>query len=115
MRTLEQARVVSHGERAMLDELKRLILGFLPKATVVLYGSVARGTHHAESDFDILVLTEELLSREEEDQVEDAILNFELSHDIVITTILHSNSEWNSAFHRVVPFHQEVERDAIVL
>ena len=43
-----------------------VIAAFLPGASVVLYGSVARGEQGPESDYDVLILVDAPLTRQEE-------------------------------------------------
>jgi hypothetical protein len=50
MRTLESLSTLNDSDRTVLRELKERIRRFLPLATVLLYGSAARGTRDAESD-----------------------------------------------------------------
>lgn len=113
MKTIEEVTVVSDQDRRLLHEVKRTIRESLPTAEVLLYGSVARGTQEPESDYDILVLTDDALSREEERAVDNAIYELELAHGVVLSTIYHSIEEWNR--HPAMPFHVRVESEGIVL
>jgi predicted nucleotidyltransferase len=52
-RTGERAlgsKFLSEKDRNLLTELKEVVAARIPEATVLLYGSVARGTATAESD-----------------------------------------------------------------
>jgi predicted nucleotidyltransferase len=115
MTTVDQARTVSAKEKEFLGRLREVIRSFCPSATILLYGSVARGAKGAESDYDIVILTDASLSREEEDMVEDAIYDLQLVHGVAVSAIFHTKSEWESPLYRVMPFHQEVDKDAVVL
>ena len=115
MRTLEQVTVVSDQDRQFLHEVKRTIQKFLPTAEVLLYGSIARGTQSSESDYDILVLTSRALSAAEEDVVYKALFQLELSTGAVVSTIFCSKQQWETPLYRAMPFHWEVDRDAIVI
>lgn len=113
MKTIEQARAVSEEEKALLGETKKVIQGFLPTAKVLLYGSAARGTQGPESDYDVLVLTDRLISSQEEDRVRDAVYDLQVARGELISTFFFAKDFWDK--HRDMPFHQEVDRDAIVL
>ena len=115
MKTLEQTEVVSPNDRELLAEIKKVVHQFLPTATVLLYGSVARGTQEPESDYDILVLTDRPLTLAHENPIDDALYSLGLAWGAVIPTLFHSRDEWEMSFLAVSPFHNEVERDAIVL
>jgi len=113
MKTIEQTDVVSEEDKALLREVKELIRTAVPTADVLLYGSVATGTQGQESDYDILVLTDEPLSRNEERRIERQVLDMELAHDVVLSTIYHSKTEWNRRAD--LPFHSEVEKHGVAL
>jgi len=113
MRTLEQATVLSPENKRLLGEVKHVIRDVAPEAAVLLYGSVARGTQEAESDYDILVLTPQILPSAQRAAIETALYEIELSHGVVIALIFRCQEDWER--HRGMPFCQAVERDAIRL
>ena len=113
MRTLEEARVISDRDRDLLGQLRRLIQQHLPGATVLLYGSVARGTQGPESDYDMLILTDGPISDEQEDAVRATLYPLELDLGVVVSKMFYSREEWDR--HPAMPFHIEVERDAVII
>ena len=115
MRTLEQADAVSQEDRALLAELSRRIHEFAPAARVFLYGSVARGTQEPDSDYDILVLTDEPLPKSTEQATERAILALESEREVVFSTIYYSRNVWDTPILRVSPFRADIERDGVLL
>jgi len=115
MRTLQQAKGVPPHAAALLRKCKRLIRRFLPDATVLLYGSLARGTAGPDSDWDLLILTDQHLTAAEEEAVSDAIYDLELEHHVVISEYLCSRDEWDAPISRGGPFHENVEREGIVI
>ncbi len=115
MKAVQQVDVLAPRERALLREYKHLIQQLVPGATVLLYGSRARGTAGPESDWDILVLTDEPLSMAEHDAVRDALYELELAHEIVASLLFYSKSEWNDPLHQAMPLHEEIRREGIVL
>jgi len=115
MRTLDAANSIRAADVRILAECKRLIHGILPDAAVIIYGSVARGTPGPESDYDILVLTEGALSSADEDRVREVVFDWELEREIVVSLLFHSKEEWDTPLHRGMPFHEEVEREGVIL
>ena len=113
MKTIEQTPVVSETDKALLRELKKVVLDVVPTAEVLLYGSVARGIQGPESDYDILVLTDEPLSKNGKRTIERQVLDLELAHDVVLSTIYHSKPEWRQ--RAALPFHNEVEKHGLTL
>lgn len=113
MKTLEEVPHISPDDKELLSEITRIIHGFLPTATVLLYGSVARGSPDEQSDYDILVLTDEPLTRTKEDLIDDALYDLQLSKGVLLFASFYTKNVWDA--NPAMPFHQEVDRDAIVL
>ncbi len=47
------------GDNAILKIIKSTVKSFIPEARVLVFGSRARGDFNKDSDFDILILTDE--------------------------------------------------------
>ena len=77
------------------------------------YLRAARGARTQESDFDILVLTDNSLSTKEENDIIDAVYDLELDCGIVISLIFYTKEHWQSSGFSLHPFHLNVEKDAI--
>jgi predicted nucleotidyltransferase len=115
MRTPRRARKPPAHAAPLLRECKRIIQRFLPDATVILYGSLARGTAGPESDWDLLILTDKRLTSAEERQVSDAIYDLELEHGVVISDLLRTRDEWDTPVLRGSPLRESIEREGIVI
>jgi len=115
MKTAEEASTLTAAGRTLLSEVKQQILRYVPKANVLLYGSAARGQREPESDYDVLVLVDAPLSSQDERAMQDAVYDVELAHEAVVSVVIYSQEQWNSPLARVSPYHQRVEREAIVL
>jgi predicted nucleotidyltransferase len=117
VRTLEEATVISAEDLSLLQRVKAAILKHLPTAKVVLYGSVARGTQHEGSDYDLLVLTDRHLSMAEERVIWHDIYAIELERDMdaLFNVIFCSESQWGTGVYRGSPLRLDVEQDGIVL
>ena len=115
MKTLGKTTGIAAKDKALLSEIKGVVQAFLPKATLLVYGSAARGTRGPDSDYDILVLTTGPLPRDKESVVESAVYDLQRARGAVIATMYYSKEQWDSPLHRAMPFHQEVEKDAILL
>lgn len=104
------------AQEVMLDALKQNIIALLPTgASVLLFGSRARGTHRPDSDWDLLVL----LDRDGRSTWEDYdnvgyplnMLFWNLGQDV--NTIIQTKDEWNQK--HFTPFYKNVMEDAILL
>jgi len=115
MRSLEDQTILSERDKELLLELKAVIRQFEPSATVLLYGSVARGTNDSESDYDIMVLTERRLNSEEKREIRGAVFDFELPHYVVFSVLFHSHDDWEHGIVRASPFRASVDEDAITV
>jgi predicted nucleotidyltransferase len=115
MKDLATSNGISRRDRGILIKLKETVHLLLPTAKVLLYGSVARGTQDEESDYDVLILTDAPLSTKEEDAVTDAIYNLELEQGIVISTLFYTKDFWAAPLAQVLPFHQRVQEDGVII
>ncbi len=106
---------MTHQNR-IIDEIKRLahkLFANLPVA-VYLYGSRARGDAEMNSDWDILIVTDDSISTN--DAYEKYAYPFtEIGWHLgeQITPILYSRSEWNA--ERNTAFFLNVNKEAILL
>jgi predicted nucleotidyltransferase len=115
MRTLEEASTVTAEARDILAAVKNIVHEKCPAATILLYGSVSRGTQTAESDYDFLILTPHALSRSEKREIERGIYALELERETVLCTIYCSKEQWDSPLWRGSPLFEEVQRDGVTL
>lgn len=101
---------------SLLDDIKRGLRAVVPEnASVLLFGSRARGTQRSDSDWDVLVL----LNREGYSTWEDYdnvgyplnMLFWQLGQDV--NTIIQTRDEWQQK--HFTPFYKNVMQDAIVL
>jgi len=115
MKQLQEIQHLSPLERQLLEQLKGIIARFAPEATILLYGSAARGTRQPDSDYDILVLTPVSLGSKEEDRIYDVLYDLELEHNIIFSLIFMSVEEWNTPLSKVSPYHRNVEREGVLI
>ena len=108
-------RVFTDAERAILDRVREAVRSVEPDATVVLYGSRARGDHTPDSDWDLLVLLSGDVSKEREDVVCDRLYAIEQYPDLSLSAVVRSNDAWETRLFRAEPFHENVERDGVLL
>ena len=78
----------------ILAAIKEKVLSVIPDATVMLFGSRARGDWHDESDWDILVLTDQEVTHELDDKVFDAVYPITLEIFNPINFILVNEKDW---------------------
>ena len=102
-------------DKAMRQRIKQNVLEVDPHAEVWLYGSMARGTAHEESDWDVLVLSpKDSLSTAEESLFTDHMCDLIVETGEVVQLFAYGKQDWHRN-HRVTPFYQNVLHDAIRL
>jgi predicted nucleotidyltransferase len=112
MRTLDQVSLAA-PDLAAIKAATDLLKERFPVEQVVLFGSKARGTADRESDIDLLVLTSRELSWQERAALIDSLYPIQLEHDVLLSPLVVSRSEWERGILSVLPLHREVERDGV--
>ena len=85
---------MSMTREEILASIKEKVLSIVPGAKVMLFGSRARGDWHEESDWDILVLTEEEVTHELDDKVFKAVYPISFEIFSVIQTVVANVKDW---------------------
>ncbi len=99
----------------LLKRVKATIKAISPDAEIILYGSRARGTARADSDWDFLILLPDTVNKTLEMRIKDALYDIELETGMVLSSIVRSKKEWFSSRYRVVPLRKEIEKDGIAI
>ncbi len=115
MKQLQEHTAISGDEKILLMKCRSVIKSIEPAADLILYGSRARGDAEQESDYDLLILTEGEASLEREDFFRRQLFPIELDTGAVLTVILISHNDWNSALYSAMPFYKNIKRDGVVL
>ncbi len=115
MKSLDSVATVQAKDKEILHELGRIIRRLLPGATIYLFGSATKGVRQADSDLDVLIITNTHLSRQEETAVTEAIYELELARGVVISSLFYSREEWDAPLARATPFHARVEGEAVLV
>lgn len=82
--------------------------------SIILYGSVARGTQTDQSDVDIAVLLKDGHTKEMRNALTDMLVDLELEYDVVLS-VLRIDYEKFKKWENVMPFYRNVKKDGIVL
>jgi predicted nucleotidyltransferase len=99
----------------ILERIKNSVKETAPDATLILYGSYARGDEREDSDIDLLVLvSEEKLTRENEIKIKYPLYDIETDTGIIISPLVLPRNTWITR-HRITPFYENVGKEGIVL
>lgn len=82
--------------------------------SVILYGSVARGTQTDESDIDIAVMLRSKENADMKERMTDIIVDLELEHNKVLS-VLRIDYEKFRTWEDIMPFYKNLKEDGIIL
>lgn len=94
--------------------IKENIADIDPTAQVILYGSRARGDEKAESDWDLLILTDYPVNLEKERQFRNHLYDLELETGEPFSLFAYSKNDWDTK-QNVTSFYFNVNRDGVRL
>ena len=97
----------------IIKEIKQRILEIIPEASIWLYGSQARGDYGQNSDWDILIVTDQKLSFEQKDKIFDSITRLSIQTDQLITLTFNTREQIENFKYDM--FYQNVLNEKIVL
>jgi predicted nucleotidyltransferase len=103
-------------EQNVMQELVAGILAVMQEqvVSIILYGSVARGTNTENSDVDLALLIKGELNPVTEDRLSDFIVDMNLKYDKVFSVIDIDIDKFYT-WEKAMPFYQNVKKEGIVL
>lgn len=103
-------------DEKILMELVDGILGIMKNRviSIILYGSMARGTNTEESDVDVAILMQGNLDKETEEKLSDFIVDMNLEYDKVFS-VIDIEYDMFCKWQKVTPFYQNVTEEGVVL
>jgi predicted nucleotidyltransferase len=100
---------------SILDSISTAIHENDPDAEAYLFGSRARGDNQPDSDWDILILIDNIeITNEIEDKFRDDLYDLELESGQIISTFIYSKEYWKN---RLIfsPLYTSVKKEGIRL
>lgn len=111
-------QIMDEQMKKILSELAELLHQVYKSRlkTVILYGSVARGTYTKDSDIDIMVLVDgdDLELRSYNEQLSDVATDISLKYLKVFSIIDVSYQEYMK-WKQISPFYKNVSEEGVVL
>ena len=101
--------------KKILLKIKQLVGLTEPNATVILFGSHARGQNDKQSDIDVLILLDhDGVSYADERRIKDPLYDLEFETGKIISPVIFSRKDWESR-HTVTPFYKTIKKEGIML
>ena len=106
---------MNNKEKYIANLIKSKIYQKNPDAEVILFGSHARGEAQIDSDWDILILLNNLsVDRKTEKEYREELFDIELEIGEPISTFVFSRNDWESR-HSITPLYQNIKQEGISL
>lgn len=104
-----------NAEKNLLSRVKATVSNTEPTATLILFGSYARGDHHKDSDLDLLILVDqEKITMSDRKRITYPLYDIEFDTGVLISPMVYSKKDWEARKGKT-PFHENVLREGIVL
>ncbi len=81
-------------------------------AEVILYGSRARGDENRDSDWDILILTDDDIGIERERKLRNTLYDLEIETGESFSVFVYSRNNWQNV-QKITPFFMNVTREGL--
>ena len=102
-------------KQTILNLIKTTVHQSAPDATLILYGSYARGDYHESSDLDLLILVnKEEVTRADQKKIKYPLYDIEFETGTIISPMIFSKKAWKT-HHRATPFYENVSQEGQVL
>lgn len=101
-------------DKEILSQIKQVVLAVDAEAELILFGSRARGDYKEDSDWDVLVLSENKVDGELKRKISDSIFDISLNHSAAISTLVVNKNNWYKKYSGY-PLFFEVKKEGIQL
>jgi uncharacterized protein len=103
------------NNKQILLKIKQLVKSTEPTATIILYGSHARGQNNKYSDIDVLILVDsDKITYSDEQRIKYPLYDLEFETGKIISPLIFSRNDWETR-HSITPFYHNVKKDGVQL
>lgn len=114
MKALYDLHLTEQLQDALLAARDRIIAEFAVNS-IVLFGSVARGTADKESDVDLLVVLNEQPDYKVRNRISHLLFEINLEYDTNLSCLVVDRPSWEHGVFSVLPIHSAIKREGIAL
>ena len=104
--------MLQKNDISAIEELKNNISHKYALDGITLFGSKARGDDEPDSDIDLLVLLNQVVTTKVEEDIFDMAYDQELAYSVVIGVIVFEKSIWDG-IGRAMPLRWNIDREGI--
>jgi predicted nucleotidyltransferase len=108
-------KLLEQTEELAIEEAARTLKSQFCIEEIILFGSKARGDHHAFSDIDLLLVTTEPLHWKDEKAIVEILFDIGMTHDVIFSPLFVSKEEWEGGLFAQFPIYAEIVRDGGVV
>lgn len=103
------------NNKKILLKIKQLVNLAEPSATVILYGSHARGQNKKQSDIDLLILIDnDKVSYSDEQRIKYPLYDLEFETGKIISPLILSRNDWETR-HSITPLYSNIKKEGVQL
>ena len=103
------------NNKKILLKIKQLVNMTEPTATIILYGSHARGQNTKQSDIDLLILIDnDKVTYIDEQRIKYPLYDLEFETGKVISPLIFSRKDWETR-HSITPLYQNIKKEGVQL
>ncbi len=113
MRSIDDTMLTNIQAKA-LSEIKDRVKEKFKIDNMILYGSIVRGDLDEESDIDLLIITDEVLSRRIRHEITDIVFEVNLKYETNYSTFVVDRNSWRNGPYSILPIHDEIEREGVI-
>ena len=95
-------------DRILLQQIKEAVQTLEPTAQIFLYGSRARNDATPNSDWDLIILVDGIVTPSRISLIRHCIYEIEWATDTIISSIVRNKQEWHSPKLQQTPFYKLV-------
>lgn len=112
MKKFENIQLRSEQKNA-LRKIKHKIYEAFPVQSIILFGSMTTGDFDSESDIDLFILTEKILTRSERHRITDIVFEVNLEFNTNFSTLVVDRKNWECGVFSVLPVKDEIVNNGI--
>jgi predicted nucleotidyltransferase len=105
---------MKHEDNSIAERIRDSIKAIDYKAQIIIFGSRARGDSRIESDWDLLILTENPVTTIIERSLRNSLFDLEIDTGEVFSTFIYQRKVWET-MHKVTPLYRSIKKEGVRL